>query len=159
MHTGVFGPLAFRKDFFLNVNSYAAGWARRWLVRFGVMPAGIASVLQGKTFDCGPDTYPDLRTISWFSDYRRIGVAQYAVQLVAQINPDGRTYSKEGGVFVLNQGIIWHWKWGTRDPQTPGFLEREGRGTDFFSIDWFDTEPNALQMFCTFKFWTDGPPH
>jgi hypothetical protein len=159
MHIGNFGPLAFRKDFNLNVSSNVGGWYRRYIWQANLIPTGIAHVIDGKLFDCGPDQQVDINQLLWESEFVRYGVAKYKVQLVATINPNGSTYTTEGAVIVLNQGIIWHWTYQQDRFNRPGFRVETFPQTDFWSPDWWDVEPQGRSIFTISKLWTDGPPH
>lgn len=158
MHVGAFGPLAFRKDFNLNIQNNVAGWYRRYLFQANLLPGGIANAIAGHIFDCGPDQQANLNQLFWQSDYVHIGVARYRVELVTTINPDGKTYTNEGGLFVLNQGIIWHWQYVVATLGRPGFNVEGIPHTDFWSADWWDSEPQGRSIFTRAKFWSDGPP-
>lgn len=158
-HIGRFGPVAFRRDLNLNITNNDYGWQRRYIWQANNIPTGIAKAIDHKIFDCGPETYPDKNSISWFSQFTKYGVARYAVQLVATINPDGSTYYEEGALIVLNQGIIWHWQFSALSGNRPGFDTTAFAATDFYDPAWFDVEPQGRSIYTVPKRWTDGPPH
>lgn len=141
MHKGVFGPLAFRKDFNLNVDRNYNGWYNYYDVVFGGNFPGEAAPINGIPFRVGPSQNFDSHTLLWTMAFKQVALFFYMVELTAHINPDGETFTKEGTLIVSGHGTIlaWHYVDFAGGFHAPDFSRPVLY--DFVSPDWFDVNP------------------
>lgn len=158
-HVGALGPVIFRRDFNLNVNNNAGGFFRRYLATLHQLPAGVANIVNGFQFDCGPEAYPDSKTITWESPLLLVPIFAFKVKLIAQIN-NGKNYFKGVELHQKNAGLIFAGHWPRlEDLQGPNFPFFTTLQLDFWNTDWFDSAPVNVTCEAPGKTWNDGPPH
>lgn len=158
-HIGKPGPYAFRRDFNLNVDNNTFGFFRRVLAKFNNLPPGVANVLNGVTFDCGPDTYPQIPELSWESEFTGFIPAIAKLRLFVQIN-NGRNYDRFLELSIKNVGIILAQHRGRANfDLAPGWSQIAPWVTDFYDPAYFDNEPFNTDITIFNKRWDDGPPH
>lgn len=158
-HIGKAGPYVFRRDFNLNVDNNALGWARRCIVHWGAFPTGPAGIWSNSTWDCGPDVFlaPDSLTfdservlkfgVHWFS--------QFSVQITARDE-----YRRRIRLITVEFGTILEITYGLRRDPRYGPQSFEGRAITVWDPDFFDQFPGgALESTFRPKLWSDGPPH
>jgi len=157
-HIGHFGPVAKRRDFNLNVSTNDAGFPQNWNVFIGQLPLGNAHVLSGHGFLVGPDFQSAISTIGWRSVPRNLGIFFWQIEMLATINPDGRSYTKTLEITVPLTASVWKIGYAVEidDVQRPNF---KGAPT---TISWnplyFTQQPNPLQVFISVQKWNDPVP-
>lgn len=155
-HIGGVYPVAFRRDFNLNLLSNSFGWPRWYRLTFRFLPPGTANTVNNFTFLCGPETYPDKNSINWESPLYTIPIFAYKVKIIVQIN-NGKQFFKGGELIQKNAGTIlaWHWQ-DANDYRYPNFDTFTDVKADFYNTDWFDDPPDHVKAF-TFPFtWAEG---
>jgi len=158
-HKGVFGPILDRRDFNLNVSSNAVGFPQNWNVFLGDLPLGNAHVLSGHGFLVGPDFQAAPSTVGWRSVPRAIGIFFWQIEMLATINPDGRSYTKTLEISVPLTASVWKIGYAVEldDVERPNF--RGFPKTIFWNPLYFNQEPNPFIVFIFFRRWGDPVPH
>lgn len=158
-HVGKFWPVLFRRDFNLNLQNNALGWARRYLAFFTFNCLGTGQNLSGAGFDCGPDEYPDPLSMLWRSGFIRVGAELYELSLRATV-VNGRKFKRTATYDNALAGKVLELQW--FDPPEgdhPNFPVGPEVKVVFWNLAFFDFEPQFPQAFVFEKRWKDGPPH
>ena len=158
-HKGRQWPVAFRRDFNLNVPTNNLGWARRYIGYITFMAQGLGGAVSGVEFDCGPDFQSQPNELDWSSEFKRIGLFFYKMELITQIN-DGLHYFRQVSINVSGHGTILVCDWPPQEnPNVPGWPAGFYINVVFWSPDWFDFEPFGVSPTVAPKVWTLPPPH
>lgn len=157
-HKGHFGPVAFRRDFNLNVDTNDAGWLRGYQVFFGLLPRGIGGVLAGRFLRSFPDSMTALNTESWIGVPKLITGRFWHFEIDATIITGGAKYAVEFRLYEHLTNLIWRVDM-TRDDEEqrlPGFNVTSS--TVYWNPDYWDQQPNALSINIAGMAWSDYPP-
>lgn len=158
-HKGKLYPVAFRRDFNLNVQSNNDGWGNRELIHWGQFPTGPAGFWSNSNWDCGQAPQPFATALLWRSEQvRKFGIlwwSEFQVTITGNVRllPQIRLQTVEFGM-ILEVSY---------DPQErPVTSAKTGINPviTFWDTGFFDEFPvGAEGSTWRWKFWADGPPH
>lgn len=159
-HVGKLWPLAFRRDYNLNVSTNQRGLANRYLVQLVVASKGPGLVLDQSRWDLPPPFESPVGTLIWKAPVQEFGFGlRYWIEFHVQIQADS-TYWNRGQVWSDNFGIlVADWNWGPRGTRTPGVINPFGGSMLFWDDQHFFTNPFLDASAIDEKFWSAGPPH
>jgi hypothetical protein len=159
-HIGKNGPVAFRRDFNLNVVNNNQGFGRRYKGVWLGFPPGVANAVNGVPFEVGPDTYPTAFNIVWESDFFVAGFPQqYKVRLTVGILA-GVNLTKRLELIHIAGGTIFVGDFPIdNDARYPTFPQATALTVVFWNTNYFDFEPRQASCNLVFKLWSDPQPH
>lgn len=159
-HKGKLGPVLFRRDWNLNVDSYDDGYGNRYITTTHTPTGGLGTIVAHDIWDCGPATFAVPNIMFWLSDVHTHGIADFQVRMESVILPGGSSYDHYGYLFELHVGTISKWRWGPSHMTDPVFFNVSGLGTTIsWDPAWFDSDPMFYNNTPSIKRWIDGPPH
>lgn len=159
-HKGRLWPVAFRRDWNLNLTTNTLGWANRYVGHVSsVHFSGQGGVISGFEFDAGPSDDSTFPSLLWQSSYQHIGTSLWRVELLAQI-VGGQTFFRQVGFEVKNFGIVLVINLpGSTTEHFPGNFSADAASAAFWSPEWYDFDPSPISVRFRPKDWQDGQPH
>ena len=158
-HKGKFYPVAFRRDFQLNVSNYSVGYANRYKVVPHGQTTGPGTLLFNVPFDCGPPFIHNFSQRSWLSQVEHILVFDFQVECFQEIVPGGQFETTLINFYELNVGLIATVQRGGGQRRVGGFASGPRDSTIQWDQAWFDRYPFLELTTSVPKTWKDPPPH
>ncbi len=108
-HRGTLYPLALRRDFNLNVDTYRGGLADRYDCTLPFFPAGFLAILSGSVWRCSAKLEIRTGVYAWLSSIQHFGAFNLRVRMELEIKgvPAGayrRVYLEQIGIEDI---VIW----------------------------------------------------
>jgi hypothetical protein len=156
-HKGHFGPVIFRRDFNLNVQSNDAGWLDGWQWFFRLLPGGVAHVLAGRFIASFPAKLSSVNSLLWRGPPAVHGARFWEVGLEVTIPPTGDRYLNKWTLYEATVNVVWQIDYtapldDSRRPRLYG-----APSTTYYNPLYFDQKPNALEVFYRQMLWADYP--
>lgn len=156
-HKGRFGPVAFRRDFNLNVDNNDYGWQDGWKFFFRILPTGPAHALQGHYLYSKGAFMAARNTERWLGAPRHLGFGNWNVQLDVTLVKKGSAYTINWTLLDNLATIVWTIDYTRVAGEDTGCTLTPTPTTTFFNPLYFDVRPNALGVDAFPILWTDPP--
>lgn len=159
-HKGHFFPVAFRRDFNLNVQTNNDGFANRYLVTINDIDNNCIDPINGVVFECGPATLFNPPTMIWLSAKRVVGFNAYQLEMRATLVGLPQLYNWKMTLSAPNlPDTVATWRPQADNGQpfwnTDGTQEVTYANPAFWSAFPRDLQDSDVQP----KDWSFGPPH